>query len=66
MICSKSKEGAFKSSEQHDCSYKNRANHSWKLCNTNEIKAVNHILVHVKSEGETPKSSARNAIQGAF
>ena len=56
MIYSKSKEETSKS--------KARSNHRGKLCNANGIKAMNHILILSMSEEGTPKSNARNAIQG--
>ena len=61
MIYSKSKEETSKLSEQHDLE-----SHSRKLSNANGIKAMNHILIHSKSEEGTPKSNGRNTIQGAF
>ena len=35
-------------------------NHSGKLCNAKGIKAINHILIHSKSEKGTLTSNARN------
>ena len=63
MIYSKPKEETPKSSEQHDLE---SANHSPKLSNANGIKAMNHILIHSRSEERTYKLNTRNAIQRSF
>ena len=44
----------------------NQANHSRKLFSANGIKAMDHILLHSRSEEGTPKSNTRNTIQRAF
>ena len=68
MIYSKSKEERSKLSEQDDLGAFcwNWANHSGKLCNSNRIKAMNHILTLSKSEEGTLKSNTRNTVQGDF
>ena len=45
---------------------RNQANHSQKSCSANGIKAMDHILIHSRSEKGSLKSSVRNIIQGAF
>ena len=41
----------------------NRAKHKNKMSNVNGIKAINHILIYLRSDERTPKSNMRNAIQ---
>ena len=61
MIYSKSKEGTSKSSEQQNL--ESLLLKSSKLYPANGIKAINHILIYLRSDEGTPKSNTRNAIQ---